>query len=191
MTKPPPIKPTVILPDAAPLIHLAAGDALSVLTSMGAVIVVDVVALEATYFADKPYARHIAAWLEAGQAPGSNSPVTIANSELGPVYRLALEQGVRTPRNAGEIAITDWLAERLVEIGGPALVVYENGRVPSMLARAGIAETVAVATTRNLLEMAEQEGIIPDASALWAKITAAVPTANPASVLTVIKGSKP
>jgi hypothetical protein len=60
-----------------------------------------------------------------------------------------------------------------------------------MLARAGIAETVAVATTRNLLEMAEQAGIVPDAAALWARITAVVPIANPASVLTVIEGSKP
>jgi hypothetical protein len=123
--------------------------------------------------------------------PGSNTPVAIVESELGPVYRLALEQGVRTPRNAAEIGITDWLADRLPDIGGPALVVYENGRVPNMLARAGIAETVAVATTRNLLEMAEQAGSIPDAAALWDRITAAVPTANPASVLTVIEGSKP
>ncbi len=162
-----------------------------VLTSMGAVVVVDVVALEATYFADKPYAGQIAAWLEAGRMPGSNTPVAIVESELGPVYRLALEQGVRTPRNAAEIGITDWLTDRLPDIGGPALVVYENGRVPNMLARAGIAETVAVATTRNLLEMAEQAGSIPDAAALWDRITAAVPTANPASVLTVIEGSKP
>jgi hypothetical protein len=79
----------------------------------------------------------------------------------------------------------------VTDTGGPALVVYENGRVPNMLARAGIAETVAVATTRNLLEMAEQAGIIPDAAALWDRITAAVPTANPASVLTVIEWSKP
>jgi hypothetical protein len=102
-----PIKPTVIVPDAAPLIQLAAADALGVLTGMGAVVVVDVVMLETTYFADKPYAAQIAAWLDAGQHPRSNAPVTVAESDLGPVYRLALEQGVRTPRNAGEVAITD------------------------------------------------------------------------------------
>jgi hypothetical protein len=101
MKAPSPIKPTAILPDAAPLTHLAAGDALHVLTSMGAVAVVDVVALEATYFADKPYAAQIAAWLEAGRIPCSNTPVSIVESELGPVYRLALEQGVRTPRKSG------------------------------------------------------------------------------------------
>ena len=61
-----------------------------------------------------------------------------------------------------------------------------------MLAREGIAETVAVATTRNLLELAQREGVIPDAEALWARIAAAAPTtANPASVITVINPPKP
>jgi hypothetical protein len=153
--------------------------------------VVDVVALEATFHADKPYARQIAAWLEAGQQAGSNSPITVVETELGPIYRLALETAVKKPRNAGEIAITDWLAEQMPHAGGPALVVYENGRVPNMLAREGFAATVAVATTRNFLALAQDEGIIPDAAALWTKIIAAAPSTNPASVLTVIKGNQP
>ncbi len=69
---PPRIRPTVLIPDAAPLIHLAAGDALSVLNGMGRVVVPDIVLMEATHFADKPYAQEIAAWVEAGQSPGSN-----------------------------------------------------------------------------------------------------------------------
>ncbi len=85
----------------------------------------------------------------------------------------------------------DWLAEQLPQIAGPALVVYENGRVPNMLAREGVAATVAVATTRNLLDLAQEEGIIPDAAALWARIILAAPTASPASVLTIIKASNP
>ena len=48
----PSVKPTVIVPDAALLIHLAAGDALTVLNSMGRVVVPDIVELEATYFAE-------------------------------------------------------------------------------------------------------------------------------------------
>ncbi|HSU05193.1 MAG TPA: hypothetical protein VLI93_06440 [Acetobacteraceae bacterium] len=39
------IKPTVILPDTSPLVHLAAVDALHILTDLGRVVVVDVVAL--------------------------------------------------------------------------------------------------------------------------------------------------
>ena len=47
--------------------------------------------------------------------------------------------------------------------------------------------TVAVATTRNLLSMAEDAGIIPSAAALWSRIQRTAPTVNPASVLTVIE----
>jgi len=185
------IKPTVILPDTTPLVHLAAVDALHILNDLGRVVVVDVVELEATYFRDKPYAPEIAAWIAAGKEPGSNRPVEIATTELGPLYKLALDQHVSPPRNAGEIAITEWLADELRHLGGPALVVYENGRVPAMIAREGVTETVAVATTRNLLELAQREGLIPDAEALWRGILAVAPTANPANVVTYINPPKP
>jgi len=182
----PSVKPTVIVPDAAPLIHLAAGDALTVLNSMGRVVVPDIVELEATYFADKPYARDIAAWIAAGRTSGSNRPVEVAQTEIGSLYRIALEQGLPRPRNAGEIGIAAWLADNLAHVGGPALVVYENGRVPSMLSREGVAAVVAVATTRNFLAMAQEACIIADAEALWERITTAIPTVNPASTLTFI-----
>ena len=190
MTRQAPIKPTVVLPDTAPLIHLAAVDALHVLTSIGPVVVVDVVAMEATYHADKPQAGRIAAWIAEGRRIGTNGPVAVVETEFGPLYRLALETGVKRPRNSGEIAITEWLVEFLPQIGGTALVVYENGKVPNMLAREGIAGDVAVATTRNLLELAEAEGIIPDAEALWRRVIAATPNANPASVRTTINKVK-
>jgi hypothetical protein len=60
-----------------------------------------------------------------------------------------------------------------------------------MLARVGVTATVAVATTRNLLELAQREGLIPDAEALWSRIIKAAPTANPASALTHINPPKP
>ncbi len=184
-------KPIVILPDTSPLVHLAAVDALGVLTGLGRVVVVDVVALESTSDPTKPYAAEIAAWIEQGAIPGSNQPVEVATTELGALYRLAIEQHMRPPRNAGEIGIAEWLSDALRDAGGPALVVYENGRIPNMLAREGIAGTVAVATTRNVLELAQREGLIGDAEALWARIAEAAPTANPASILTIINPPKP
>jgi len=117
--------------------------------------------------------------------------VEIAATELGPLCGLALERNVKPPRNAGGIAIAEWPADELRHIGGQALVAYENGRVPAMLAREGVAGTVAVATTRNLLELAQSEGLVPDAEALWARTAEAAPTANPASVLTCINPAKP
>ncbi len=90
------------------------------------------------------------------------------------------------PRDAGEIGIATWLADNLSHIGGPALVVYENDRVPNMLSREGVVAVVAVATTQNMPHMAQEKGIIADAEALWARITAAMPTVNPASNVTFI-----
>ncbi len=129
---PPRVRPTVILPDTSPLVHLAAADALHILTGLGRVVVVDVVALEATNDNSKPYAAQIAAWIAEGGKPGSNRPVEVAATELGTLYKLALDQNMKPPRNAGEIGITEWLADELRHIGGPALVVYENGRIPNM-----------------------------------------------------------
>jgi len=189
--EPPRIKPTVILPDTSPLVHLAAADALHVLNDLGRVIVVDVVVLEATNDGSKPYASEIATWIAEGGEPGSNRPVEIAVTEIGPLYKLALDQNMKPPRNAGEIGIAEWLTAELRHLGGPALVVYENGRIPNMLAREGITETIAVATTRNLLELAQREGLIDSAEMLWARIIEAVPTANPASILTYINAPKP
>jgi hypothetical protein len=186
----PDLKPTVILPDTAPLIHLAAGRALHVLNALGRVVVVDIVMLEATFHSDKPFAAEVLAWIQAGRQDGSNQPVEIAETELGGLYRLALEQGIKKPRNAGEIAIAEWLGDELRHIGGPALVVYENGRVPAMLARDGVLETVAVVTTRNLLAFAEERGIIQDAEAIWSDILLAIPTANPASMRSFIYPAK-
>ena len=191
MVKQPPIRPTVIIPDTAPLIHLAAAHALHLLNDMGQVILVDIVAMEATYYPDKPFAKEIQDWIDKGLAPGSNAPVQIAESDLGSLYRIALDQGLKKPRNAGEIAIAEWLASELLHFGGPALVVYENGLVPNLLARQGVAATVAVATTRNFLKLAEEAGIIIDAEAVWAEIIKKAPTANPASVIAFIEPNKP
>lgn len=187
----PRIRPTVVIPDAAPLIHLAAGDALTVLNGMGRVVVPDIVVLEATYHADKPFAPEIAAWIAEGQRPGTNQPVEVVVTEIGSLYRIAVDQGLPRPRNAGEIGIATWLAENLADIGGPALVVYENGRVPGLLSREGVAALVVVATTRNLLSIAQQEGIIADDETLWRRIVAAIPTANPVSNVTFIHPVNP
>ncbi len=187
----PGMRPTVVVPDTAPLIHLAAGGALDVLTGMGRVVIPDVVVMEATHHAAKPWAAEIAAWIEAGARPGSNAGIEVAESEFGDLYRLALREGARTPRNAGEIAIAAWLGDNLRAVGGPALVVYENGRVPTLLLREGVAAEVAVATTRNLLSLAQEAGLLPDAEAVWLRIVAAVPTANPASALTLIQPEAP
>jgi hypothetical protein len=62
---------------------------------------------------------------------------------------------------------------------------------PAILAREGVTEIVAVATTRDLLELAQREGLIPDADALWARLIKVAPADNPASILAYINPTTP
>jgi len=93
-----PDQPVIIIPDTTPLIHLAAGDLLHLLTAMGRVIVPDVVAMEATRLPDKPWAPEIAAWFKA-------AAVEVMDTDIGALFKIALERGRRPPRNGGEISI--------------------------------------------------------------------------------------
>jgi hypothetical protein len=164
----------VVVPDVSPLIHLAAAGALDLLHAFGTVVVTDVVAFEASGDPAKPWAREIAEWV------GGRKPVRIATTEIGEAYALARRADPRFRlRNAGENAIRDWLVEALPDLGGPALVVYEDRRVPNLIARAELGEKVVLATTRTLLIFAQERGLIVSAEELWRAILTRAPSANP------------
>ena len=167
----------VIVPDTAPLIHLAAGDFLDVLSAMGRVVIPDVVALEATRLLTKDFAPQIAAWLATGAAE-------IVETEIGALYRLAIERGMKAPRHAGEVAIIEWLHDHLANDSEPALVVYEDRRVPRMVAQEPELGRVAVLTTLSFLELAQETGLIASAEAAWRAVIAKAPTASSASTRT-------
>ena len=163
--------PVIIIPDTTPLIHLAAGDLLHVLPAMGRVVVPDVVALEATRLPDKPWAREIAAWFKA-------AAVEIASTEIGELYQLAIETGRRPPRNAGEIGILSWLQTNLAKQGANALVVFEDARVPRLIAAEGLGSGVLAVTTLDFLDLAEASGVISSAEAALLTIVERAPTAS-------------
>lgn len=175
---------TIVLPDTSPLIHLAAADALWILGRLGRVVVVDMVAHEATADPDKPYAGEIGRWIAAGIQPNANDALTLAQTETGGLVRLARQvDPTHRAAGAGETAILEWLGDWLDDTkseDGAALVVYENGRVPKALLSQGFSGNLTVITTRALLDLAEQDGIIDSAEALWQRILEAAPTANPA-----------
>ena len=110
---PPPIdKPDIVVPDAAPLIHLASAGLLHLLHEVGAaVVVVDMVAHEITRDSSKPGADVLGAWLAAGRAPGSNNPVRVEETETGRLYAAVLEtKPDYRLRNGGETAIVEWIS---------------------------------------------------------------------------------
>ena len=177
-------RPDLIIPDTGPLIHLAQADALHLLHQIGGrVVVADMVALEATGDMAKPGAREIAAWIDAGGQPGSNAPVLVARTEIGELFLQARKSDpdIR-PRNAGELAILEWLGS-YVEGGDHAghgvLIVYENGKIPRFVRETGLDLDTDVLTTRAFLELAERRGVVASAAEYWRRIVAAAPTANP------------
>ena len=183
-------RPDLIEPDTGPLIHLAQVDALPLLHQVGGrVVVADMVALEATQDLAKPGARAIAAWIEAGGQPGSNAPVLVAPTEIGELFRKArqTDPDIR-PRNAGELAILEWLGSYVDGsdgAGNGVLIVYENGKIPRFVRETGLDLDTDVLTTRAFLELAERRGVLHSAAELWARIVAAAPTANPDITVTL------
>lgn len=83
------ITPVVVVPDMSPLIHLAAAGRLPLPHEFGRVVVMDIVAHEATDDLTRPWAQEVADWLKKGQEAGSNQPVEVVKTEIGEAYRLA------------------------------------------------------------------------------------------------------
>ncbi len=141
------------------------------------------VAWEATQDMLKPGARAIEAWIAAGRQPGSNAPVLVAPTEIGELFAQARKSDPNIrPRNAGELAILEWLGgyvEHADDGGYGVLIVYENGKIPRFVRETGLDLDTDVLTTRAFLELAERRGVIANAEFYWQRIVAAAPTANP------------
>lgn len=177
-------KPDIIVSDTGTLIHLAQAKAFYLLHEVGSCVVVpDMVAYEATQHPEKPGAAAIRDWLDAGQAPGSNAPVLVAQTTVGELFKAALTVDPNTAiKDLSELAIIDWLedfAEQRNQLEQGVMVVYENGKVPNYVRRSGLDLDSDVIATRAFLELAEARGLVPDANNCWQKVLDAAPTANP------------
>jgi hypothetical protein len=185
-------KPEIVVPDAAPLIHLAQAGLLHLLHEVGAsVVVVDMVAHEVTRDLSKAGATVLRDWMEAGRQPGSNRPVRIEETETGRLYAAVLETHPEYKlRNGGETAIVEWLAEKIAGTDKAVIVLYENGRVPTVVRNQSLDADIDVLTTRAFLEGIERRdgkmhaatataGRAGAAGSYWARVLAAEPTTNP------------
>lgn len=185
------ITPVVVIPDMSPLIHLAAAGKLSLLQEFGRVVVMDIVAYEASDDVTKPWALEVAAWLAKGQETGSNQPVEIVKTEIGEAYRLARQADPNFKlQDAGERAIRDWLVDTLPEVGGPALVIYEDKKMPKLIQREHFDEVVVVATTRAVLAFAEERGLITSAEDIWNDIVKRAEGASPSREVQVMRPTR-
>jgi predicted nucleic acid-binding protein len=185
------ITPAIVVPDMSPLIHLAAGGQLPLLHEFGRVIVMDIVAYEASADLARPWASDVAAWLAKGQGSGSNRPVEVVKTEIGEAYRLARQTDPSFKlQDAGERAIRDWLVDALPEVGGPALVVYEDKKMPKLIQREQLTDIVVIATTRAVLAFAQDTGLIASAEDVWNNIIKLAPGANPSLNVQVVRPTR-
>ena len=173
-------RPDIIVPDAGPLIHLAQADALPLLHQVGGrVVVADMVAFEVTQDLTKPGAERLNEWLRAGQTPGSNAPVSVEETTIGQLFVAARKGDPSVKmRDAGEQAIIGWLADKIQGTDQAVMVVYENGKVPRIIANQGMDINIDVVTTRAFLQLAQQVQGNPTAAEYWSRIVKAAPTAS-------------
>jgi hypothetical protein len=114
--------------------------------------------------------------------------VAIAKTEIGEAYRLARQADPSFRlRDSGERAIRDWLVDTLPEVGGPALVIYEDKKMPKLIQREQLSDIVVVATTRALLAFAEERGLLPSAEDVWTNIIERAAGANPSLAVRVVQ----
>ena len=179
-------KPEIVIPDAGPLIHLAQANLLHLLHEVGgAVVVVDMVAYEVTRDLAKPGAAELHAWMREGQAPSSNAPVRVEETETGRLFRIAFraEPDLKL-RNGGETAIVEWLAEKVAGTSKSVIVLYENGRIPTIIRNQSMDADIDVLTTRAFLEAVQNRGEAAASGSApgesyWGRVAATGATANP------------
>jgi hypothetical protein len=133
----------------------------------------------------------VGAWLRKGQEPGTNQPVEVVKTEVGEAYRLARQTAPEfRMQNAGERAIRDWLVDTLPEIGGPALVIYEDKKMPKLIKREHLEDIVVMATTRAALIFAEERGLIKSAEEVWNNIVKRAAGASPSLDVSIMRPTR-
>ncbi len=154
--RPLPASREIVIADAASLRQLALADALERLRKMGGtIILIDIVALELAADLDAPGARVAQAWIAAGTAPGSLTPIEIAATETGSLLRLARQVDPRvSAKNACRRAVIDFVADRRENGDAPAIVICEDEIVIRAIAKNGGSVTTA---RRALLLVREAE----------------------------------
>lgn len=158
----------LVIPDAGPLISLAKGGAIDVLTLLGLPIVIaDQVYFEATRNPDFDDARRIARFVET-----HTDLVEVFTTAVGTAAaqrRAAGETGRQ--KGQGEAAMAELLA-RLDEVTGdaetPVLVLFEDSDI--LKSTFVLPANAHLISTRALLDGLELSGRIKSADAIWREI---------------------
>jgi hypothetical protein len=160
---------TIIIPDAGPFNSLWVADELSLLLSLDMrIIVVDAVYDEMTSDTSYPKDKAVKQFIDSNQPPFIVEPTDIGRSE-----RAKRARGEKLKKNAGEIAITDFMSSenglrRYLGPGDPVALLFEDAdwyvprRKPPNL---------HFISTIGMLRGLEQVGVVKSADAIIYEMT--------------------
>ena len=178
------LKIDVLTADTSPLIHLASCGLLHSLTKAARFVIADVVEIEATR-EGKPFAEEISAWIDSGKKDGS---VIIEKTTTGETLKLALKANPDyRQKDGGELAILDWLLNKIRACDDHAMVIYENGKVPSMIQNWDMDANITILTTKAFLFYCKKEDLIKDAESAWEHMIEKYITMNSRHQTTLIR----
>jgi hypothetical protein len=156
----------IIIADAGPLIRLAAAGLLdSMRLTNRRIVIVDRIEEEVCGDPSKPFAREISAWMAsmhgAIERPETLEGIAIAALRQRATSTLDQQKLKRAMRNSGERAIREYIETIDPENADEALVLYEDGAVPTLMAAATVPMTLM--STRAFVRMMAERGYNRDA----------------------------
>lgn len=159
---------TVIIPDAGPFNSLWVADRLDLLLRLDMrLIVIDAVYDELTSDPSYPKDRDVKALID-----GNRPPFVIETTEIGRLEREKRASGLKLRRNAGELAIVDFMSSedglpKYVAVGDPVAILFEDAdmRVFNKPPNLHLLSTV------GLLRGLEKVGVIPSADEVIYEMT--------------------
>lgn len=174
---------TLVIPDAGPFNSLWVADELPLFLKLDmSIVVVDAVYDELTRDPEN-YAkdREVKAFIDANQPP-----FRIEETETGPRERDKRREGLAPRKNAGEVAIVDFMSDGLDKYLGasePVLVVFEDADVPGVRFFRK-PPNLHLLSTVGLLRGLERVGIISSANAIIRHMTHPIDPSRRARVFT-------
>jgi predicted nucleic acid-binding protein len=159
---------TVIIPDAGPFNSLWVADRLDLLLRLDMrLIVIDAVYDELTSDPSYPKDRDVKAFIDRNRPP-----FVIESTEIGRLEREKRASGLKLRRNAGELAIVDFMSSedglpKYVAVGDPVAILFEDAdmRVFNRPPNLHLLSTV------GLLRGLEKVGVIPSADEVIHEMT--------------------
>lgn len=159
---------TLIIPDAGPFNSLWVADQLSLLLKLDMrIVVVDAVYDEMTSNVDYPKDRYVKDFID-----GHQPPFIIETTDIGTVERQKRARGEKLKKNAGELAIIDFMSSedglrRYLSPGDPVALLFEDSdwhvyRKPPNL---------HVISTVGMLRGLERVGVIKSADSIIYEMT--------------------